>query len=79
MQCAGVFSTCGMGVGFFAFLTGGGDFGPSGVSPSLEFDLQARSCRLATRQLSPMSLLSDVTVLPPISSSHFPENQWQFQ
>lgn len=58
---------------------GGGDFSPFGVSPSLGFDLQARLYRLATRQLSPMSPLSDVTAALPTSSSHFPENQWQLQ
>lgn len=68
------------GSGLFSCSEGmGGDFGPSGVSPCLGFDLQARLCRLATRQLSPMSLLSDVTAPSPTSSSRFPENQWQFQ
>lgn len=56
VQRAGVFSTCGMGVGSCAFLKRVGEiFGSSGVSSSLGFDLQARLCRLAARQLSPTS------------------------
>lgn len=55
VQRAGVFSTCGMGVDSCFSEEGGGDFGSSGVSSGLGFDLQARLCRLATRQLSPTS------------------------
>lgn len=55
------------GSGRFCFSGGWGRFG---VSPNLGFDVQARLCRLALRQLSPMSLLMAPSLT---SSSHFPK------